>query len=248
MKFKREIVAKPVGNGKCPPPGQKLNSERPCNPFACKSIKIKKNKEGLILCAGGMNKQAKIIFLLDASGSVGASNWKRQVKLTVKLREALPDNMLVSVGRFSGCGRIYVVFKKWRMNTKKTVADLNGLYYKRGCTPTGIALRRSRRQFAKSYHPKIRPHIVMVTDGMPSRRWLARREARKTRAMGVRLTVITVTRSSYLRRQAWKWASTAKKDNLFNIFRYSDIDGVAKCLKVANALTKTICVENVARR
>lgn len=247
-RYKRKIAVKALGNGKCPPPGQKFYSERSCNPFDCKSLAIKTNKDGLILCHPSMNQTSKIIFLLDASGSVRAHNWKRQVKLTIKLREALPQHMLVSVGRFSGCGRLWIVFKKWRNDMKKTIADLKALFYKRGCTPTGVALRRARAHFAKSLHPKLKPHIVMVTDGYPSKSWMARTEARRTRAMGVRLTVMTVTRRSWLRRMAWQWASHAKKDNVFNINRYRDIDSVANCLKVANALTKTICGDRVARR
>ncbi|XP_021367855.1 collagen alpha-3(VI) chain-like isoform X2 [Mizuhopecten yessoensis] len=119
--------------------------------------------------------QADIVFLLDASNSLGQVNFDRQIQFVLDVVNALdigPDNTQVAITTYQT-----VIHNVFQLNTYPNKIDMENeirkIQFKPGNTFTDKALKYAREvmfQPASGDRPDVRDVLILMTDGQSSDR------------------------------------------------------------------------------
>lgn len=150
--------------------------------------KQKKKKE----CTGG---KAELVFVLDSSTSVGAKNWKKELKFLEDIVSALsigPDATRVGLVTYNTAAKLQ--FGLGAHTTKSSLlAAIKHVTFSEGVTATGDALALARTSVLNKARAGVKKIVILITDGRTNLGADPIKEAAKLKAMGVSILSVGIT-------------------------------------------------------
>ncbi|XP_033736270.1 collagen alpha-6(VI) chain-like isoform X1 [Pecten maximus] len=141
---------------------------------------------------------ADIVFILDASGSEGHTNFNKQLQFMgdfVKQFQIGPQNVQVGLVTFSTSAHNEFYFNTYH-DQAGILNKLNNVHYSGGTTHTDAGLQYSRLfHFTSTYHGARRNAqkiAIVMTDGQSSSKSSTSRQAQYLRDMGVKVISIGI--------------------------------------------------------
>jgi collagen type VI alpha len=147
----------------------------------CKVIaKAQKIKQDLQTCKG---KPADVIYVMDASGSVGSSNFqtmKDAVVSSVKQLDVSPSATHIGIIRFASYANVHLELNR-HTDQASVLYDVKRLVYNGGMTYTYKALESAYDMFMRSSRRNAKRLVIVMTDGKSQSSSLTEARAKKLR-------------------------------------------------------------------
>jgi Mg-chelatase subunit ChlD len=140
----------------------------------------------------GCGVKADIVFVLDASGSVGSDNFKKMKKFASAVVGEFTvgvDHLRVGALSYSSSTELELSLDN-SLNAEQVKAKISSIRYTKGGTRTDLALAEAREELLKHQRKDTPNVIVVITDGRSNKKALTLDEAKKTLDAGI--TVFTV--------------------------------------------------------
>ncbi|CAL1530592.1 unnamed protein product, partial [Lymnaea stagnalis] len=155
------------------------------------SISLIGSAETLETCNG----DADIVFVVDASGSIGSSNFQKVLRFIINITTYFSDDALSGIRfglvTFSDAANISFDLDKYNDSVSLRQA-ISSVPYARGFTRTDKGLDKARNMFGKDRRPHV---IILVTDGQSSSRESTKAAADRLREANIITLGIGVTDS-----------------------------------------------------
>ncbi|XP_062570641.1 collagen alpha-1(XX) chain-like [Saccostrea cucullata] len=152
---------------------------------------------GIVRSKKCSTKRADIVFLLDSSGSVGATNFQKQLDFVRKLANLFvigPGNVQIGIETFSTTFHHQFFLNKYTIKTSLLQA-IDKIPYQAGSTHTDLALTNVMEHDFKPT-AGARDHVVSIlivmTDGMSNNANATTLQAKKLHEMNIRTFVIGI--------------------------------------------------------
>ncbi len=140
--------------------------------------------------------EADVAIVVDASGSVGPENFRKQVSFLQELAMSLPVgiSMQLALETYSSTERVYIYFSDYE--SKRSILNaLSVPYLYGGSTNTAGALRRLRNEVLTSRRgdlPENENILLLITDGWSNRPGQTWEEAMILREAGVHIIAVGI--------------------------------------------------------
>jgi collagen type VI alpha len=225
----------PCGNGKC-------NADNSPS-FTCSCA----NGFAGVQCQLTCRQVADVVFLLDASGSYGPTNFMKQldfVRESVSGMNVLDGANRVSVITFGNSATVHFNLNTYK--NKQEILDAISMHYSGGTTNTAAGLAAMRDQFAMYGRAGVAKVGVVITDGRSDDFTRTTKEAALTRNAGVTLVAVAVG-SQPQQEELAAIASNPTKENILNVTSYDSFDSVRNSLQSALCNDINECDSNPCR-
>jgi uncharacterized protein YegL len=219
----RHILHPPLGDGACPVEGSLERREvEICNHVACKPAEP--------TCASKVD----LVMVLDGSGSVKSEGWTKLaafVKLVVGKIKFGEEHAKVGLVQFSTEAKL---FQSLTATSSEVETQLAGMSWLKGSTNTAEALVVAREVFL-SGRKDAQGVVVILTDGMPSSKYLTSTAVARIKDQGVRVIFVAVG-SSVNEIVLAHWVSWPANENIITAESFEKLDAA----KVTD-LISTVC-------
>merc|ERR1719316_267413 len=219
----RHVLHAPLGDGECPPETDISRRElEPCNQYPCKPAEP--------TCASKVD----IVLVLDGSGSVKTEGWTKIsafAKLVVGKIKFGEEHAKVGLVQFSSEAKL---FQGLTATSSEIDTGLAGMAWLKGSTNTAEALVLAREIFLNG-RKDAQGIVVVITDGMPSSKYLTSTAVARIKDQGVKVVFVAIG-SSVNERVLGHWASWPPHENIITATGFDKLDEA----KVTD-LISTIC-------
>merc|ERR1719316_2121098 len=219
----RHVLHPPLGDGKCPsetsPDRREIDV---CNHMACKPAEP--------TCASKVD----LVLVLDGSGSVKTEGWTKIsafAKLVVGKIKFGEEHAKVGLVQFSSEAKL---FQGLTATSSEVDTGLAGMAWLKGSTNTAEALVLAREIFLNG-RKDAQGIVVVITDGMPSSKYLTSTAVARVKDQGVKVVFVAIG-SSVNERVLGHWASWPAHENVVTATGFDKLDAA----KVTD-LISTIC-------
>jgi len=219
----RHALHPPLGDGQCPLETDTARRELAmCNDMACKTAEP--------TCASKVD----LVLVLDGSGSVKSEGWTKISEfaklLTGKIKFG-EEHAKVGLVQFSTEAKL---FQSLTATSSEVDTQLAGMAWLKGSTNTAEAFVLARETFL-SGRKDAQGVVVVITDGMPSSKYLTSTSVARIKDQGVRVVFVAVG-SSVNERVLAHWASWPSHENIVTVPDFEKLDA-----KKVTDLVLTIC-------
>jgi len=123
--------------------------------------------DGYLQCSSDGDK-VDLVILIDESGSVGSSRWKKEVSAVSSIVNHLASNDQVAVLRFSRSSNVEWV-TQWSNDFATVATNVDGIAdsFRSGNTRTDLALDKASVMLTSSRSDALSV-VLVITDGVPS--------------------------------------------------------------------------------
>ena len=184
-----------------------------------------------------------IVIILDASGSIGSSNFQLMKNYIINMLAAFnisPDKTRVGVIRYSDNASIVIPLGSYN-NYFSLSSAINSTVYTRGWTYTDQALNLLNAAFATARVDQGVPRVAIVfTDGQSTNISATVQAAQRVHNDGI--FVYSFGIGSGINSTELTVIASGGQDNVFNVssFSASDFQGVLKRLQVSTCISKPL--------
>lgn len=219
----RHILHPALGDGRCP--GETTVERRelaPCNAKEC--------KPATPTCASKVD----LVLVLDGSGSVTTEGWTKQAafaKLLVGKLKFGEEHAKVGLVQFSTNAKM---FQTLTATSGDVETQIGGMGWLKGSTNTAEALVVAREVFLGG-RKDAQGVAVIITDGMPSSKYLTSTAVSRIKEQGVKVVFVAVG-SSVNERVLQHWASWPAHENIITASGFDKLDA-----KKVTELVTTVC-------
>lgn len=219
----RHVLHAPVGDGACPAEtSPDRRTLEPCNSVECKPAEP--------TCASKVD----VVLVLDGSGSVTTEGWTKTAafaKLVVGKIKFGEEHAKVGLVQYSTEAKM---FQALTATSGDVETQIGGMAWLKGSTNTAEALVVAREVFLTG-RKDAQSVAVVITDGMPSSKYLTSTAVARIKDQGVRVVFVAVG-SSVNQRVLAHWASWPSHENVITATGFDQLDAA----KVTE-LVSTIC-------
>lgn len=135
-----------------------------------------------------------LVFVVDASSSIGKKNWKRQLNFLGKVTDGLPveqDHIRVALVTFNS--EPCVEFDLEKFEEKEDIERaISKAKFLKGYTATGDALDVTRESVLRQARPDVNKVVVLITDGKANRGVDPIEAATRLKDSGARLVTVGI--------------------------------------------------------
>jgi len=213
----------PCGNGRCESNGKPSFMCNCANGFAG------------IQCQLSCRMIADVVFLIDASGSYGPSNFQKQldsVRETIQSMNLLDGSSRVALISFGNNAVVH--FHLDQFQTKQEIIDACSINYMGGSTNTAAGLEAMRNEFALKPRNNVGKIGIVMTDGRSDNFLATTMQAELTRKAGITLLAVAVGQQTS-QAELSAIVSNPSSQNILNVTNYDSYG------TVRNALQSAIC-------
>jgi len=211
----RQVLVPSLGEGKCP---RKTSLDRreskTCNKVTCKEALGTETPK----CATKLD----VVFVVDSSGSVGEAGFKKVQEFVGKAldRSKLGEqHMKVGVVQFGSTASVEADLSADAAATKTKV---NAMTWQKSNTNTAEALAVARDVLTQGRQEA--PSVaVVITDGMPTSKYLTATAVSRVHKRAIRLLFVTVG-NGVNKRVMKQWASWPPKENVVSVPSFKELD------------------------
>ncbi|KAL8563135.1 hypothetical protein ACOMHN_022064 [Nucella lapillus] len=199
---------------------------------------------------GGCKGQADIIFVLDSSGSVGTTNFKRMLSFVKGMAGRFqlgPKDVRIGVTTFSNSFRSHILLRSYSNHASFNRA-VSRIPYSGGGTKTAEALNSLRRYIFSSgagHRSGVPKLAVVVTDGKSNDRVATVRAALFARRAGIHMIAVGIGKGVSLT-ELRAIASDPDSRNVFTSPSFSALATINKRLSKAACQQTVVCTSRQA--
>lgn len=186
-----------------------------------------------MLLAGCDGKPADVVFALDASGSIWAPDFRRQLQFVqemVSVFEISPDVTQIGVLTFGDFPEKAFHLDKYD-NERDVTTAIGQIQQSRGDTNTADALHALRRHFFSEEHARqsVVKIAVVITDGLSKDPEATAQQAQLAREAGIHIFAIGVGQAVDMQ-ELLNIASTPQREYTFAVNDYTALKSIKKLL------------------